>query len=175
MRITIAAALAGAGLLAACSGSEPPPPPPDPPELALTPGSWAANDEGAAFADQSGAVRVRLRCDAEARELVLETPGAFAEGTRPAMMLTVGRAHHGIEGVEQRGGGDPARIARIPVVGPVSAAIIGSNEPMTIETEGAPALMAPTDDALKGFIAACAGDTSVAAPAPAPAGDAVLP
>lgn len=148
--------LAGLALVGGCadrsddSGAEEPPP------LALTPGSWAADAESAAFADETGAERARIRCDAQTGELMLITPGAFAEGARAAMMVSVDQSHHGIEGVEQTEGENPVKIARIPAVGPLAAAILDTSFPVTIETDGAPALMVPTDAALKGFIERCA-------------------
>lgn len=136
----------------------------EPAPLELTPGNWAADAESAAFADEAGSERARMRCDAEAGELVLITPGAFAEGARQAMMVSVDQSHHGIEGVEQTEGATPTKIARIPATGPLASAILETNFPVTIETDGAPALMVPTDAVLKSFIERCAAQGPSNAP-----------
>lgn len=155
--------------LVACGGGEDPSQQATdrgPAPLELTPGSWAANAERASFADESGNVLATMRCDAEAAELMLETPGAFAEGARQAMLVRVGEFMHGIENVEVReDDGGPVKVARLPVAGPLSDSLLAATVPMTIETDGAPAVMLETDEQLQGFIEQCRTEAGTAAPA----------
>lgn len=128
----------------------------EPAPLELTPGSWAANDEQAAFADEDGNRLATFRCDAETGELMLETDGDFAEGARRAMLVRVGNFMHGIDPVEVRDEGDgPVKVARLPASGPITTALMGEPSPMTIETDGGEPVMLETDEALQGFVERC--------------------
>ncbi len=139
------------------------------PALELTPGSWSANAEQASFADEAGTLLATFRCDAETGELVLETPGDFAEGVRHVMLLRVGNNMHGIDPVEVRGtGADTVKIGRLPNSGGIVDNLLRANVPMTVETEGGAPVMLETGEALRGFVEGCGG----AAAATADQGDA---
>ena len=128
----------------------------EPPELQLTPGSWAADAELARFSDEQGNVLASFRCDAETAELMLETEGDFAEGARPAMLVRAGQFRHGIEGVEVRQGeGGPVKVARIPADGPIADTLLAATGPLTVETDGAEPVMLETDATLQGFVENC--------------------
>jgi hypothetical protein len=167
MRIWRALPLALA--LAACGGGEETSA--DPAALELTPGSWAANEGQASFADVEGNLLATFRCDAATTELILETPGDFADGARPAMLLRAGDFMHGIDPVEVRGDASgPMKVARLPSGGPISRILMTTNASMTIETEGAPALMLENGEALQGFLERCASETGQETSAIAQAG-----
>lgn len=157
MRVRSAMALAPILLLAACSGAAGDGNPAEPAALTLTPGAWAADGERASYADEDGTLLASFRCDAETAELVLEMPGGFADGARPAMLLRAGDIMHGVDPVEVRAGADgPVRLARLPVGGPLTDAIRGFPVPLAIESDGGEPMMIETDAALQGYFARCA-------------------
>ncbi|MBC2776476.1 hypothetical protein [Parasphingopyxis marina] len=132
----------------------------EPAALELTPGSWAANDEQASFADLEGNLLATFRCDTASAELILEAPGDFPDGARPAMLLRAGDFMHGVDPVEVRGDASgPIKVARLPSGGPISRTLMTTNAPMTIETESAPAVMLENGEALQGFLERCANET----------------
>ncbi len=139
----------------------------EPAALTLTPGAWAANDEQASYADDEGNLLASFRCDAETAELVLEMPGSFAEGARPAMALRAGDFMHGVDPVQMGGTAEaPLRIARLPVGGPLTGAIRSFPVPLTIEAEGAEPVMLETDTVLQGYFESCAEASGSAADNP---------
>lgn len=129
----------------------------EPAPLELTPGAWAANDDQASFADESGTVLATMRCDAETAELLLELPGDFAAGARPAMLLRAGSFMHGMDPVEvSEGEGGTVRVGRIPTTGPVVDTLLGTPTPLTIEAEGQDPVMVDVDAQLQAFVGNCA-------------------
>ena len=125
--------------------------------LTLTPGSWAANDERASFADESGVLRASIQCDTETGELLVETPGEFAAGADPSMAVRIGTDIHVIEGVqvEQRAQG-PFKIARMPMTGRIAEKMAGSPVEMTLQTQGEETILMRTGPALASFVQSCA-------------------
>lgn len=129
----------------------------EPAALTLTPGAWAASAERASYADDGGVLLASFRCDAETAELVLEMPGGFADGARPAILMRAGDFMHGVDPVEIRSSADgTVRFARAPVGGPLMGAIRAFPVPLTIEADGAPPVMIETDSVLQGFFESCA-------------------
>ncbi|MEM8697284.1 MAG: hypothetical protein AAGE05_14780 [Pseudomonadota bacterium] len=156
MRLATYAMGALAFALAACSGGEDDSSG-EPGALALTPGAWAANADQASYADEDGNLLATFRCDTETVEIVLEMPGGFAEGARPAMLVRAGDFMHGIDPVEVRNGPDgPVRFAPIPVVAPIARAVRDFPVPLTIEADGAEPVMVQTDAVLQEYFEQCA-------------------
>ena len=152
MRATLILSTAAALSLAACAtppaapvapapapaAPNPPPAPPPPPpaptdwrDIALTPGDWSYRSEAAGSVAQYGAgtPAFALRCEAGARRLVVERPGAAA-GTRLVVRTSFG------ERVLAAG-------AAIPAGDPFLDQIAFSRGRFTVSAEGLPMLVIP--------------------------------
>lgn len=164
LRMGIAFGLAAA--LGGCSGAGDEEGGAEPAALTLTPGAWAADAERASYADSEGALLASFRCDAETAELVLEMPGGFADGARPAILMRAGDFMHGVDPVETGSTPEgPVRLARAPVGGPLMGAVRAFPVPLTIEADGAPPVMIETDAVLQGFFESCAAAAGAGGPA----------
>jgi hypothetical protein len=110
----------------------PPPPPQDWRDIALTPGDWTYASEGAVSVARygGGAPVFALRCNAAARQLVVERPGAAA-GTRLVVRTSFG------ERVLAAG-------AALPAADPLLDQIAFSRGRFTIAAEGLPMLVIPS-------------------------------
>ncbi|RED16894.1 hypothetical protein [Parasphingopyxis lamellibrachiae] len=161
MRFRSAIILGAAAALGACSGAGDEAGSGEPDALTLTPGAWTASAEQASYADDGGVLLASFHCDAETAELVLEMPGGFADGARPAILMRAGDFMHGVDPVEMRGTAEgTVRLARAPVGGPLMGAVRAFPVPLTIEADGAPPVMIETDSVLQEFFESCAAASS---------------